>query len=42
MLRVFYERREEAASEAVRMSLRRVLDLTGISADTIRGCVDWE
>jgi transposase-like protein len=42
VLRMFYERREEAPDEAVRASLRRVFDLTGIPVDTIRGWVDRE
>lgn len=41
-LRMFYERREEAPDGAVRTSLRRVFDLTGIPANTIRGWVDRE
>lgn len=40
LIRMFYERREEAPEESMRASYRRLLELTGIPIDTMRGWVD--
>jgi transposase len=39
-VRMFWERRQEAPEEPQRASLRRLGELTGIPADTIRGWVN--
>jgi len=40
LIRMFYERREEAPEESMRASFRRLRELTGIPMDTMRGWVD--
>lgn len=40
VIRMFIERREEAAEESRSASYRRLHDLTGIPIDTVRGWVD--
>ena len=37
VIRMFFERREEAPEESMRASYRRLLELTGIPIDTMRG-----
>src|SRR5690606_22684436 len=40
VIRMFYERRQEAPGESMRASFRQLHDLTGISSDTMRGWAD--
>ena len=40
VIRMFYERREEAPEESMRASFRRLRELTGIPMDTMRGWAD--